>query len=273
MGKFNEEDTECYYDSENNVYLSFWDEKGTCHWGLFNDDENHVSASKNLTDFMIKNAGITKQSIVLDVGCGDGEVDVQIVKEVKCTLVGIDLSGIHIQHAKQKIREQKLKNLLQFFKSSATDLKFKDNYFSHVISQSTIYHVHDKEKALSEIYRVLQKGGIFVFDDLIKPKFNISSDTKKYVYERLLFDTPFSFKTYQVQLQKTGFKVLKAIDASEHMKKTYEKLIEILQEKIIKGDNKEFHARYKYLIQAYSKTIEATNKKELGWAIYVCKKP
>ena len=57
------------------------------------------------------------------------------------------------------------------------------------------------------------------------------------------------------------------------MKKTYEKLIEILQEKIVKGVNKEFHARYKYLIKAYNKTIEATNKKELGWAIYVCKKP
>ena len=92
-----------------------------------------------------------------------------------------------------------------------------------------MYHVHDKIKALSEIYRVLQHKGIFVFDDLIKPKKQISKDTQKWVYERLLFDTPFSFRSYQTQLKKTGFEIIQAMDVSEHMSKTYKKLIKMIK--------------------------------------------
>src|SRR3989338_938006 len=131
MKRFTESKTEKYYDAEDKIYLSFWDSKGTCHFGLFNDDENHILASENLTNFMIKSASINTSSIVLDVGCGDGEVDVQIVKKTGCKIVGLDLSGVRIAHAKQKVKEQKLEPLVKFFKSSATNLEFKDNHFTH----------------------------------------------------------------------------------------------------------------------------------------------
>ncbi|MBI5002722.1 methyltransferase domain-containing protein [Candidatus Woesearchaeota archaeon] len=273
MKRFTERKTEEYYDAEDKIYLSFWDAKGTCHFGLFTDDESHILAAENLTYFMIKNASINAHSIVLDVGCGDGEGDVQVVRKTGCKLVGIDVSGVRIAHAKQKAKQQKLDHVLKFFKSSATDLKYRDNSFTHVISQSSIYHVHDKIKALGEIYRVLQHKGIFVFDDLIKPQKQISKDAQKWVYERLLFDTPFSFTSYQTQLKKTGFEIIQAMDISQHMSKTYKKLIKILQDKIANGENSKYHERYAYLIKAYQKTIEATNKKEIGWAIYVCRKP
>jgi ubiquinone/menaquinone biosynthesis C-methylase UbiE len=221
---------------------------------------------------MIEKTKISESSNVLNVGCGDGEVDVQIVKKTGCKITGIDLSNVRIENAKKKI-PPKLKNKLRFIHTSATNLPFDKEAFSHVISQSTIYHIHNKQKALSEIYRVLQKGGIFVFDDLFKPKPNVSKDTQKFVYERLLFDTPFSFKTYQDELRKQGFEIVEARDISENMKKTYQKLCKILEEKIKNGENPKFHERYKYLIKAYNKTIEATNKNEIGWAIFVCKKP
>ncbi len=269
--KFTEKDTERYYDEEDEVYLSFWDPNGTLHWGLFQDDEDVVSASNNLTNYMIKKAKISKNSNILNVGCGDGEVDIQIIKKIGCKITGIDLSGVRIENACKKITLE-LKSQLKFIHASATNLPFDNNVFSHVISQSTIYHIHDKQKALSEICRVLQTGGIFVFDDLIKPKSEISEETKKYVYERLLFDTPFSFKSYQDELRKQGFKIIEARDESENMKKTYQKLYETLKEKIKSGENPKFHKRYEYLINAYKKTVEATDKKEIGWAIYLCRK-
>lgn len=272
MKIFTEKDTENYYDKEDEVYLSFWDPNGTLHWGLFQDDEDVVSASNNLTNYMIEKTKISGNSNVLNVGCGDGEVDIQIVNKTGCKITGVDLSGIRIENALKKTPSE-LKSQLKFIHASATNLPFDNNTFSHVISQSTIYHIHDKQRALSEIYRVLQKEGIFVFDDLIKPKSDISQETQKYVYERLLFDTPFSFKTYQDELRKQGFKIVEAKDESENMKKTYQKLSETLKEKIKNGENPKFHKRYEYLITAYKKTIEAADKKEIGWAIYLCRKP
>src|SRR3989344_3735270 len=147
MKKFTEQDTEKYYNEEDKVYLSFWDSSGILHWGLFQDDEDIFSASNNLTNYMIEKSKISESSNVLNVGCGDGEVDVQVVKKIGCKITGVDLSGVRIENAKKKIT-QELKNKLNFIHTSATNLPFDNGAFSHVISQSTIYHIHDKQKAL-----------------------------------------------------------------------------------------------------------------------------
>ena len=274
MGKFTEKDTEEYYDSEEEIYLHVWDKEGLCHWGVFLDDkEDHLAAMNNLTDIMAKKAELNSSSNVLDLGCGDGEVDFQLARKYKCNITGVDLSGVHIHNAKNKLeKNQELKKHLKFIKASATKLPFEDEVFSHVWIQSTLYHVHDKEKALSEIYRVLKKGGFFVFDDLTKPKKKISRDTEKYLYERLLFDTDFSFDSYQKQLIKTGFHVIEAHDFSPHYKKTYEKVREVMKKKIENNENPEFHERYKYLIKAYKISAQAVDNNEVGWALFLCKK-
>ncbi len=161
MKQFTEKDTESFYNKEDKLYLSFWDSKGSLHWGLFQENnENIVSASHNLTKYMIKKSNISTNSNVLDIGCGNGEVDLEIVKSTGCKLTGIDLSGVRIENARKKITNS-LKGKLEFIHGSATNLPFNDNQFTHVISQATIYHIHDKQKAISEIHRVLKTGGVF----------------------------------------------------------------------------------------------------------------
>ncbi len=272
MKLYTEKDTESFYDKEDEIYRSFWDKKGSLHWGLFNNNEDYITASKNLTNVMAKKAGIDSSSIVLDLGCGNGETVIQLAKKFKCNITGIDLSGVRIKNAKLKIKEnsKKLFNVT-FKKASATKLPFKSCSFSHVLSQATIYHVHNKDKALSEIFRVLKDDGVFIFDDLIKPKKNISKDSIKYVYERLLFDTPFSFISYKKKLESIGFKVIEAIELSAHLKRSYEELKKILEGKINLNKSK-YDKDYEELIFAYEKMIESIDKKELGWAMYVCKK-
>ena len=274
MKIYTEKDTENFYDKEDKIYRSFWDNKGSLHWGIFNEeDENYITASGNLTKLMIEKAEIDSNSYILDVGCGNGEVTIQLAKLLDCKIIGVDLSGVRIKNANQKLKKNlNISNFVKFEKTSATNLPFTANSFSHVWSQATIYHVHDKNKALSEIFRVLKKGGIFVFDDLTKPKKEISEDSRIYVYERLLFDTPFSFESYKEKLKEIGFKVIKSEDLSEHLKKSYQELKRILESKINKNENKEFNENYKNLIFAYKKMIEAIDKKELGWATYICKK-
>ncbi len=272
MKKYTEKDTELFYDKEDELYRSFWDENGSLHWGLFNKgNKDYLTASKNLTNLMAIKSKIQPSSVVLDVGCGNGEVPIQLASHFKCKIIGIDLSGFRIKNANNKLQENpKLSSLLKFEKASATKLPFTEESFSHVWSQATIYHVHDKDKALSEIYRVLKKGGIFVFDDLIKPKKEISKDSKKYVYERLLFDTSFSFETYKKKLEEIGFKVIDSKDISNHLSKSYQVLRDILRKKL--NEKTKYLEDYKNLIYAYEKMVEAIDKKELGWAMFVCEK-
>lgn len=272
MKTYTEKDTEVFYDEEDEIYRSFWDDKGSLHWGLFNkNNEDYLTASENLTKLMAEKAQINSDSEVLDVGCGNGEVTIQLAKKFNCKIIGIDLSGVRIENANKKLKENSdVPPFVKFKKASATSLPFPNEFFSHVWSQATIYHVHDKEKALLEIFRVLKKGGTFVFDDLTKPKKEISEDSKKYVYERLLFDTPFSFESYKEKLKEMGFKIIESRDLSNHLKISYQVLRNILREKL-NGKTK-YSGDYKKLFFAYQKMIKAVDKQEVGWAMFVCKK-
>ncbi len=160
-----------------------------------------------------------------------------------------------------------MQDRLVFEKASATELPFRDGAFTHVWSQAVIYHVHDKIAALKEAYRVLGDGGIMVFDDLIKPQPNISADAQEFVYKRLLYDTDFSFESYQDSLRKEGFTVLEAHDLSEHLKTSYL----TLAERTPKGAG-EHAEHYEWLSKAYIETAKAVDNRELGWGLFICQK-
>ena len=269
--RFTEQETESYYDAEDAIYCAVWDGDGSVHWGLFDEStgQDFLAACANLDRMMVERGRIDSSSRVLDLGCGNGATAIALSARQGCHVTGIDLSGVRVANA-QKARESQTpeaQQKLAFQKASATELPFPDGSFTHVWSQAVIYHVPDKRTALKEAHRVLAPGGIMVFDDLTKPKSEISSEAQKYVYERLLYDTEFTFESYQDALADQGFRVLEAQDLSEHLKTSYL----ILAERTPKGAS-EHAEHYEYLTKAYLETAAAVDKRELGWGFFVCQK-
>ena len=269
--KFTERDTEDFYDAEDAIYRSFWDKEGSLHWGLFDQSTgtDFLKACANLNEIMAQKALINSASNVLDLGCGNGTTSAWLCASRGCRVVGIDLSGVRIGNAREGLQTQPegVRTRLAFEKASATELPFEEGAFSHVWSQATIYHVHDKEAALGEAYRVLAPGGVLIFDDLLKPKPVVGQNTRTYAYDRLLFDTEFSFETYQDALRDTGFRVLEAQDLSQHLRTSYECLAKITLEHP-DLDSKKFED----LSFAYQQMVEAVDRRELGWGLYMCQK-
>ena len=270
--RFTEQETETYYDSEDAIYRSFWDEDGSVHWGYFDDTTgvDFLKACSNLDRIMVEKGSIGTGSRVLDLGCGNGTTAIWLADYSGGHVTGIDLSGVRVQNADEKrvLQSQELQNRLDFQKASATDLPFPDGAFSHLWSQAVIYHVPDKRTVLKEAYRVLADGGIMVFDDLIKPKQDISPDGQTFVYDRLLYDTEFSFDSYQEALRDQGFEVLEAQDLSSHLRESYI----CLSERTPKNDTNGHADHYAWLTKAYIETARAVDNKELGWGLYVCRK-
>jgi ubiquinone/menaquinone biosynthesis C-methylase UbiE len=182
----------------------------------------------------------------------------------------VDLSGVRIQNAAETASKlaSDVKSRLAFEKASAANLPFENESFTHVWSQATIYHVPDKPKVLAEVNRVLGKGGIFVFDDLTKPKPGVSAQAQKYVYDRLLFDTPFNFEGYKKALVAQGFDVIHAEDISAHLATSYRKLGELAAAVAKTNGQDDLSA----MVEAYRYMIAAVEDGELGWALYVCRK-
>lgn len=269
--KYTEEDTERFYDSEDAYYRTFWDKAGSLHWGIFDDrtGNDFLKACANLNHIMAEKALLNESSHVIDLGCGNGTTSMWLARSTGCRVVGVELSGVRVQNAKDVLETEgeSIKQKLRFEKASVTDLPFPDQSFTHAWSQATIYHVPDKEKALRETYRVLKKDGVFVFDDLIKPKPVISEMAKKYVYDRLLFDTDYSFAGYQEALRRVGFEIEEAADLSEHLAASYARLAELAGETT--GYDEE---HFKTLSFAYRQMVQCIENQEVGWAMYVCRK-
>lgn len=270
--RFTEQETETYYDAEDAIYRTIWDEDGSVHWGFFDESTgtDFLKGCANLDRIMVEKGGIGSDNRVLDLGCGNGTTAIWLAQQSGARVTGIDLSGVRIDNAKvaRERQEPGLRDRLAFEKASATELPFGVGQFDRVWSQAVIYHVPDKRTVLSEVHRVLQDGGIFVFDDLVRPKSRISAESQRYVYDRLLFDTEFSFESYQEALKSQGFELLEAIDISDHLRQSYL----CLADRTPKGDTSEHAEHYEWLTEAYLGTARAVEIDELGWGLYVCRK-
>ena len=130
MKRFTEDVTESFYDSEDELYRSFWDTEGSLHWGLFDDStgQDFLKACANLNEFMANKARLLPDSRLLDVGCGNGNTAMWLSSTRECSVVGVDLSGVRITNAIQSLEgaPAPLRDRVRFEKASATALPFGD---------------------------------------------------------------------------------------------------------------------------------------------------
>ena len=92
-----------------------------------------------------------QKSKILDIGCGNGR---------NMLYNGFEFSGIDISNEFVKICVSRGLNVK---KGTMIDLPFEDNTFNVILSIASFHHLNnenDRNKALQEMKRVLQPGGI-----------------------------------------------------------------------------------------------------------------
>lgn len=91
---------------------------------------------------------------VLEVGCGAGQMAERIKHEVTAEIVALDTSERMIDLTRARSVEAVLGDVQQ--------LPFADGEFDCVLAAWLLYHVVDRDHAISECARVLRPGGRFV---------------------------------------------------------------------------------------------------------------
>jgi ubiquinone/menaquinone biosynthesis C-methylase UbiE len=96
---------------------------------------------------------------LLDVGCGPGNITLDVAKAVKPgTVTGIDRDEGRIQVASQKATERGIGNVV-FEVGDSSHIRFPDDTFDLVYSHTVLHFFYDPERALREQARVVKPGG------------------------------------------------------------------------------------------------------------------
>jgi SAM-dependent methyltransferase len=110
---------------------------------------------------------VAPRARVLDVGCGSGGATRAIAKRVgpEGRAVGIDASPALLEVARELAEKAGLSDAIEFKAGDCRALPFPDASFDVVLAATTLSHVPDPDRALSEMVRVARPGGrVGVFD-------------------------------------------------------------------------------------------------------------
>jgi cyclopropane fatty-acyl-phospholipid synthase-like methyltransferase len=77
-------------------------------------DVPYVPTTEEAVKAMLKLAGVTKNDIVYDLGCGDGRIVIAAAKDYGAHGVGIDINPERIAEAKQNAKKAGVENLVRF---------------------------------------------------------------------------------------------------------------------------------------------------------------
>ncbi len=122
------------------------------------DYRAHSSTQNALAMEVVDALGLRGDEDVLDIGCGDGRVTVELARRVpEGTVLGIDTSRAMIDLARA---QESLPGNLRFERGDASSLGFADA-FDVVFSNSALHWVHYHVPVVHGIARALRRGGRF----------------------------------------------------------------------------------------------------------------
>lgn len=109
-------------------------------------------------------AGDVKGKKVLDLGCGNGQRSLDLLK-AGADVTGIDISSVYVAQAADAARAAGFEDgRFSFLEMDAHHLAFADNTFDLVVGEGILHHL-DLKASTDEINRVLKPSGRAVFKE------------------------------------------------------------------------------------------------------------
>jgi demethylmenaquinone methyltransferase/2-methoxy-6-polyprenyl-1,4-benzoquinol methylase len=155
--------------------------------------------------------------LVLDVGCGTGDLAVKAAK-AHAFVTGVDISEGMLAIARERIKQNRLEDKVDFHHAGVVevDTLFAENSFDCITATLVISELYGEERrwALREFFRILKSDGTLIIAGEVKPKHPL----KRAIYSALRL--PLALITYIVsqtgtravsdihtEIRKAGFEI------------------------------------------------------------------
>ena len=146
-----------HYDLVTPFYWLLWGRH--IHHGLWDGQESPAQAQQQLTDTLVREAGIRGGEAVLDVGCGMGGSAIHLARNLGCRVQGITLSPLQRFWASSAARWNRVASSTHFRCVDAEQVDFSPESFDVVWSIECTEHLYDKERFFQRAAAWLRPGG------------------------------------------------------------------------------------------------------------------
>lgn len=164
-------------------------------------NEHHYAVTGWALDFL----DIREDSRVLDIGCGGGETLRRMAERVKSGhLTGADYSPLSVRLSTELNRNSIDSGKMDVVNASVSDLPFDDNSFDRIITVESFYFWPDPADDLREVYRVLDKDGIFLITADINGDARLSDEDVENIEKYGLFNP--TVQQFRELLEGAGFR-------------------------------------------------------------------
>lgn len=107
---------------------------------------------------------------ILDIATGTGDFAILSAKRIKPQqIIGADISEGMMAVGREKVQKKGMQDIISFQREDCMHLSFPDESFDAVTSAYGVRNFQDLDAGLSEIFRVLRKGGHLLIVELCTP--------------------------------------------------------------------------------------------------------
>lgn len=121
---------------------------------LFDRDklEDHLVYIKDSYNF-------TPEKVYLEIGCGPAHIGEYMMKNHKCTFIGIDFDYNILVTLKEYLEKKGYSNFVLIY-ADINDMPIKDNSVDYIYGAGVIEHFPDTKHIILESFRILKNNGV-----------------------------------------------------------------------------------------------------------------
>lgn len=171
---------------------------------------------------------------MLDIATGTGDFAILFAKQLNPQqVIGVDISEGMMNVGREKVKRLGLDNVISFEKEDCLNLSYADNTFDAVTAAFGIRNFQDLDKGLSEMCRVLKKGGVLSIVELTTPVsfpmkqlFSIYSHTFLPIYGRLISkdNSAYSYLTATIEAFPQGERMMEIFQKAGFSEVSFKRL-------------------------------------------------
>ena len=111
---------------------------------------------------MMRELGGIRDGVCIDVGCGSGQLELELAKRSNFRIIGLDINPDAKGLFERRIKAAGLEKRCSFVVGDAQKMPFADHSADVIVSRGTLTFIPDIGKCLREVHRVLKPAGVAI---------------------------------------------------------------------------------------------------------------